>query len=61
MATMTGMAPMTGMSIVISIVVAVMLMNMSRAVCHLHSPTVAPSADLAYGLHTERERAPAMP
>ena len=51
------MATMTGMSIV----VAVMLMNMSRAVCHLHSPTVAPSADLAYGLHTERERAPAMP
>ena len=63
MATMTGVAPMTGMSIVISIapMISVVLVDMSRGVCHLHSSTVAPGSDLAYGLHPERERAPTMP
>ena len=63
MATMTGVAPMTGMSIVISIalLISVVLVDMSRGVCHLHPSTVASCADLAHGLHPERERAPTMP
>ena len=35
----------------------VITVNMSRGVCHLHPSTVASCADLAHGLHPERERA----